>query len=115
MRRILVDHARTKQAEKRGGGAALVELNVELDVSVAHAPTAEATVIAFFQGKNVPLLSRGGVAARSIEKVRSDLIPRRRGGAGQPPHILFDHHHPGRSFQRLLRDILLRSRPPLLG
>jgi len=46
MRRILVDHARMKQAEKRGGGAGLVDLNVELDVAVAHAPTAEATVIA---------------------------------------------------------------------
>ncbi len=42
MRRILVDHARIKQAEKRGGGAVAVELDVEL----AQAPSAESTVIA---------------------------------------------------------------------
>jgi RNA polymerase sigma factor (TIGR02999 family) len=42
MRRILVDHARSKQADKRGGGAA----EVDMDVALAQAPTAESTVIA---------------------------------------------------------------------
>ncbi len=42
MRRILVDHARAKQADKRGGGA----VEVDLDVALAPARTAESTVIA---------------------------------------------------------------------
>jgi len=42
MRRILVDHARAKQAAKRGGDAAEVHLNIEL----TPAQNAESAVIA---------------------------------------------------------------------
>src|SRR5438552_13608427 len=42
MRRILVDHARAKQTEKRGGGAA----SVDMDVVLAKTPSPESTIIA---------------------------------------------------------------------
>jgi RNA polymerase sigma-70 factor, ECF subfamily len=44
MRRILVDHARARYTEKRGGGA--VEVDVDVALAVAKAPSAESTVIA---------------------------------------------------------------------
>jgi len=39
MREILVDHARARKAAKRGGGQALLELEVALEEPVAHGPS----------------------------------------------------------------------------
>ena len=42
MRRILVDYARARQAEKRGGGAA----EIDVDVALIKTPNPESTIIA---------------------------------------------------------------------
>src|SRR5262245_57870353 len=58
-----------------------------------------------------PLLSRGGVAARSKIKMRSYRISRRRGGVAKK---FIDHTTPSAS-ARMLRGFFLVSRTPLLG
>jgi RNA polymerase sigma-70 factor, ECF subfamily len=42
MRHILVDHARARHAEKRGGGRSRIGIGVSADFSVADIPTADA-------------------------------------------------------------------------
>src|SRR5262245_21888197 len=55
---------------------------------------------------------RGGCAIKKTS--RSILSPRRRGGVQPQQNSAEFDHHPVRSIRRL-RDILLMSRPPLLG
>jgi hypothetical protein len=50
--------------------------------------------------------SRNAVQLRTKQDIIVVLIKR---------DLFVDQHHPGRSFQRLLRDIFLMSRPPLLS
>src|SRR5215467_3009749 len=71
------------------------------------------TVPICWSGEFSPPL-RGGEAARDQKKPRSILGSRRRGGVQPQQNSVEFAHHPVRSIRRL-RDILLRSRPPLLG
>ena len=83
-----------------------------------NCPSWTSRTVQVSQGANrmrVPLLSRGGVDARSDKKSRSVLIPRRRGGAGQGSGFP-GQHHPVRSYQRKLSRFFLgvAATPPRL-
>ena len=52
---------------------------------------------------------------RGSRKSREASVARADGVVLVNHRLFFDQHHPGRSFQRWLRDIFLMSRPPLLS
>lgn len=86
MRRVLVDHARHKKAERRGGGVPPLSLDAGAALSVdnetdvlalhdaitaleaAHARPAQVVVMRFFGGMTVPEVAAVlGVSARTVE------------------------------------------------